>query len=86
MIQALYDETVGTYGAKRIAGTLKAQKSHVINHKRVARLMGEMNIQAKVRIKKTTQTKKKIAGGYIYPNLLERDFNAFFRIINGLWT
>lgn len=84
MIQTLYDNTGGTYGAKRIAGTLKVQENYVINHKRVARLMNEMNIKAKVRMKKTTQTRKKIAGGYIYPNLLKRDFNAFFP--NHKWT
>lgn len=32
----------------------------------------------KVRMKKTTPQKKEVAAGYIYPNLLERDFNAFF--------
>ncbi|MDS9473131.1 IS3 family transposase [Sporosarcina pasteurii] len=78
MIQKLYNETGGTYGAKRIAGTLKEQEKYVINHKRVARLMDEMCIKAKVRKKKTTQEKKQVAAGYIYPNLLKRDFNAFF--------
>lgn len=65
-------------GAKRIAGTLKEQEGYVINHKRVARLMDEMNIKAKVRMKKSTKSRKKVAGGYIYPNLIKRDFNAFF--------
>lgn len=41
MIQCLYDEVGGTYGAKRIAGTLKEQNGYVINHKRVVRLMHE---------------------------------------------
>ena len=38
MIQCLYDEVGGTYGSKRIAGTLKVQDGYVINHKRVATL------------------------------------------------
>ena len=47
MIQCLYDEVGGTYGAKRIAGTLKEQNGYVINHKRVARLMREMSLSCK---------------------------------------
>ncbi len=78
MIQCLYDEVGGTYGAKRIAGTLKEQNGYVINHKRVVSLMREMNLSVKVRLKKSTTEKKQIAAGYIYPNLLNRDFNAFF--------
>lgn len=78
MIQTLYDQMGGTYGAKRIAGTLKEQVGYVINHKRVARLLDEMNIKAKVRMKKSTKSRKKVAGGYIYPNLIKRDFNAFY--------
>ena len=78
MIQCLYDEVGGTYGAKRIAGTLKEQDGYVINHKRVARLMREMSLSSKVRKKKSSTEKKQIAAGYIYPNLLNRDFNAFF--------
>lgn len=77
-IQSLYDEMGGTYGAKRIAGTLKAQEGYVINHKRVVRLMHEMNLSAKVRLKKSSKEKKHVAAGYIYPNLLNRNFNAFF--------
>lgn len=60
LIQLFYNETGGTYGAKRITGTLKENKNYVINHKRVARLMKEMNIQSKVRIKKTTRERKKL--------------------------
>jgi putative transposase len=77
-IQCLYDEVGGTYGSKRIAGTLKEQDGYVINHKRVANLMREMSLSSKVRKKKSSAEKKHIAAGYIYPNLLNRDFNAFF--------
>jgi len=38
----------------------------------------EMNLSAKVRRKKSSIEKKHIAAGYIYPNLLNSDFNAFF--------
>lgn len=77
-IQALSDTSGGTFGAKHIAGALKENNKHVINHKRVARLMKEMNIQSKIRRKKHTKEKKTKAAGYVYPNLLERDFNALF--------
>lgn len=77
-IQSLYDESCGTYGAKHIAGTLKKNKNHIVNHKRVARLMKEMNIKSKIRRMKTKKEVKVRSAGYIYPNLLERDFNALF--------
>lgn len=76
-IKALYDESGGTMGAKKIAGTLKAKKeSVVINHKRVARLMKKMNIKSTIRQKKSTQVNKSKAAGYIYPNILNRSFSA----------
>jgi len=62
----------GTYGAKRIAGYLKSKKT-LVNHKKVARLMKEANLKASIRRPKTTKTK---AAGYIYENLLQRDFQA----------
>lgn len=77
-IQTLYNKSCGTFGAKRIAGTLKANNNHIINHKRVARLMREMNMKSKIRRKKHTKEKKLKAGGYLYSNLLERDFNALY--------
>lgn len=74
-IQRVYNESGGTYGAKRIAGTLKGQ-NHIINHKRVAHLMKEMNLQSKIRKVKTRKVEKVKAAGYIYPNLLKCAFNA----------
>lgn len=65
----------GTYGAKRIAGYLKS-KGTLVNHKKVARLMKEANLKASVRRPKTTVITKTKAAGYIYENLLQRDFQA----------
>jgi len=65
----------GTYGAKRIAGYLKSKKT-LVNHKKVARLMKEANLKASIRRPKTTKTTKTKAAGYIYENLLQRDFQA----------
>ena len=65
----------GTYGAKRIAGYLKS-KGTLVNHKKVARLMKEANLKALVRRPKTTIMTKTKSAGYIYENLLQRDFQA----------
>jgi putative transposase len=65
----------GTYGAKRIAKYLSS-KGTVVNHKKVARIMREANIKATVRWPKSTKYSKKKATGYVYENLLKRDFHA----------
>lgn len=82
-IQQVYDKSGGTYGAKHISGELKAS-GHVINHKRVRRLMGEMNIKSKIRAAKSSHVQKEKSAGYVYPNLLNRDFNA--EIANRKWV
>ena len=82
-IQRVYDKSGGTYGAKHISGELKAA-GHVINHKRVRRLMDEMNIKSKIRAVKSTHVKKETSAGYVYPNLLNRDFNA--ELANRKWV
>ncbi len=65
----------GTYGAKRIAKYLSS-KGTLVNHKKVARIMREANIKATVRRPKTTKESKGTAAGYVYENLLNRDFHA----------
>ena len=82
-IQKVYDKSGGTYGAKHISGELKVA-GHIINHKRVRRLMGEMNIKSKIRAVKSTNVKKEQSAGYVYPNLLNRDFNA--ELANRKWV
>lgn len=61
---------------KRIAGELKANHNHIINHKRVQRIMNEMNIKSKIRVKKYFKSKKDAQSDWVYPNLLNRDFDA----------
>lgn len=76
-IQELYDANGGTIGARKIAGELKSgENPRVINHKRVRRLMGEMNIKSKIRRPKPNKQPKEKSAGFVYPNLLNRDFNA----------
>ncbi|MFC0272276.1 IS3 family transposase [Metabacillus herbersteinensis] len=74
-IKRAYKLHEGTYGAKRIASYLK-KKGTRVNHKRVARLMREINLKATVRQPKITHTRKIQSAGYIYENRLQRDFQA----------
>jgi putative transposase len=74
-IKKVYRAEKGTYGSKRISKALKAD-GQIVNHKRVARLMKEANLKAAVRLPKTNEESKGKATGFVYPNLLERDFDA----------
>lgn len=65
----------GTYGAKRLAKYISS-KGTLVNHKKIARIMREANIKANVRRSKITKESKGKAAGYVYENLLNRDFQA----------
>jgi putative transposase len=75
LIKKAYFLHEGTYGAKRIAGYLKT-KGTIINHKKVARIMREANLKSVIRLPKTTKDSKGQAAGYVYENLLKRNFDA----------
>lgn len=75
-IKKVYRAEKGTYGSKRISKALKAD-GKIVNHKRVARLMKEANLKATVRLPKTNEETKGKAAGFVYPNLLERNFEAY---------
>jgi putative transposase len=74
-IRRLYNKSGGTFGAKRISGTLRNEE-YIVNHKRVSRLMGEMNIKSKIRAVKSKKEEKIKSAGFVPPNLLERRFDA----------
>jgi len=76
LIKRTFRANSGTYGAVRISKDLKSEKNIIVNHKKVARIMRENNLRAKVRRKKTTPESKSSAAGFVYENLLERDFDA----------
>lgn len=61
---------------KAIAGTLKAQYETTVNHKRVERLMKEMGLKSKIRMKKWRPAVPKLPQNMVYPNLLKRNFDA----------
>lgn len=73
-IRAAYEKSKKRYGSPRITHALR-QNGNRIGHNRVARLMREMNIQArpKKRWKSTTQSKHQLP---IAENNLERNFKA----------
>ena len=72
-IVVIYHEHKGRYGYRRITSELN-NRGVSINHKTVQRLMKEMGIQCRVRIKKYRSYKGEV--GKIAPNHLRRNFYA----------
>lgn len=72
-ITHIYHENKGRYGYRRITGELH-DKGYTINHKTVQRLMKQLGIVCRVRMKKYNSYKGEV--GKIAPNLLERNFEA----------
>lgn len=72
-IGRIYHENRGRYGYRRMTMALQ-NLGHIINHKTVQRLMKELDLTCRVRIKKYRSYKGEI--GKIAPNLLERDFST----------
>ncbi len=50
-IRAIYDQSQGRYGYRTVTLEL-ANQGHRTNHKRVQRLMGEMGLKSRVRVKR----------------------------------
>ena len=72
-IAAIYHENKGRYGYRRITAELRKRKFS-LNHKTVQRLMKELGLVCRVRMKKYRSYKGEV--GKIAPNLLNRDFYA----------
>ena len=72
-IAAIYHENKGRYGYRRITMVLRS-RGFLLNHKTVQRLMRELGLVCRVRIKKYRSYKGEV--GKIAPNLLNRDFHA----------
>jgi putative transposase len=73
LIRKVYDEHKGRYGYRRITAQVR-KIGHVINHKCVQRLMGEMGLKSLVRPKKYRSYNGTV--GEAAPHLLERNFQA----------
>ena len=72
-ITAIYHENKGRYGYRRITTELH-KRNFLLNHKTVQRLMKELGLVCRVRMKKYHSYKGEV--GKIAPNLLNRDFHA----------
>ncbi len=72
-ISTIYHENKGRYGYRRI--TIELHKRNIrLNHKTVQRLMKELGLVCRVRMKKYCSYKGE--AGKIVPNLLNRNFHA----------
>ena len=72
-ITAIDHENRGRYGYRRITAELR-NRNLPLNHKTVQRLMKELGLVCRVRMKKYRSYKGEV--GKIAPNLLNRDFHA----------
>ena len=72
-IQAICAEHRGRYGYRRVTLELR-NRGYYCNHKLVSKLMRELGLVCKVRMKKYRSYRGEV--GKITPNLLERNFNA----------
>ena len=72
-ITAIYHENKGRYGYRRITSELHRRNLH-LNHKTVQRLMKQLGLICRVRMKKYRSYKGEV--GKVAPNLLKRDFYA----------
>jgi putative transposase len=72
-IAAIYHENKGRYGYRRITMELR-DRGFTLNHKTVQRLMRELGLACRVRMKKYKSYKGEV--GKIAPDLLQRDFEA----------
>ena len=72
-IKEIFHRNKGRYGYRRILLALRAEKI-IINHKTVQKLMKELNLSCKIRLKKYRSYKGEV--GKIAPNVFNRDFVA----------
>ncbi len=72
-IRSIYDRHKGRYGYRRVTSTIQ-RSGQTINHKKVQRLMGVLELKSLVRPKKYRSYRGEI--GRVAPNRLQRDFSA----------
>ena len=72
-IQLIYHDHKGRYGYRRITAVVR-HAGYCVNHKTVQKLMGQLQLKARIRVKKYHSYKGNI--GKIADNLLQRQFHA----------
>ena len=75
LIKQVYTKYNGIYGYRQIQMHLLQDHEKRVNHKKVLRLMQEMEIRSKMR-QKRRQSYKTVVGARVAENLLQRDFKA----------
>jgi putative transposase len=77
-IQKIYTQREGRYGYRRIQAELLRQYGKIVNHKKVLRLMQELDLKALIRRKRAYFSTYQAAqsDGRVANNLLNRDFEA----------
>lgn len=73
-IANIFHENRGRYGYRRIVEELNKDRDMKVNHKTVQRLMKEMHLKCKVRMKRYHSFLGEV--GKVVPNLLQRDFTT----------
>lgn len=75
LISSLFEKHEGRYGYRRIHAELRAQ-GYVINHKKVQRIMNEMDLKCVKFIRKSRYKSYKGNVGKVAPNRLKRRFRT----------
>ncbi|MDF9761917.1 transposase InsO family protein [Peribacillus simplex] len=73
LIKSVFDEHEGRFGYRRIRDELR-NRGHLVNHKKVQRIMKELGLKCLVRMKKYRSYKGTV--GKIALNILDRNFKA----------
>lgn len=73
LVRQIYDRHKGRYGYRRITVSLR-KRGHLINHKAVQRLMGQLGLKSTARPKRYKSYRGVV--GHIAPNRLAREFSA----------
>lgn len=71
-MSAIYKRHRGNYGYRRITDALRMESGHVVNNKKVFRILGELGLRSTQRPKKYKSYKGDV--GTAAPNLLQRQF------------
>jgi len=80
-IRNIYEQHRGLYGYRRITATIR-RDGQLVNHKAVQRLMKNMGIKSRIRLKKYKSCRGEL--GEVAPNALNREFSA--SVTNQKWV
>ena len=75
-LPAVFDEEAGLYGAKRVTASLNEDERYVrVNHKKVARIMKNMNLRGFTKRRRCVTTRRNTANP-VFADLVKRRFHA----------